>query len=321
MRSCLPPLLMLSLLAASGCDTGPREYPYKNIKIICPWATDGGTDRVARHWADAIEKKLGRPCIVVNRTGGSGATGHETGAAAKADGHTLTIITFELSTMHRMGITDLTYKDFRPLLQMNADPAAIIVRKDAPWKNLSQLLEAAKADPGKLKMSGTARGGAWDLARAGLLRAAEMPVEAIAWVPKKGASPSLLDLMGGHIDAVCCSVPEADQQIKGGQLRVLAVMAEDRLPDYPEIPTCKESGVDWVVVGWRGLAVPPETPADVVEVLTQTCQEIAASEEFTGFMKKYRFGVKVRVGDEFIDFLANQDEQWKGVIDAAGYAK
>lgn len=318
--------MLLLLAAAAGLMIGggcqdPGTFPRKKMQIVCPWAPGGGTDRVSRHWAEALKQKLGKPCIVVNRTGGSGATGHEAGAGARADGHTLTIITFELSTMHRMGITDLTHEDFEPLLQMNADPAAIVVHKDAPWKNVAELLAEAKANPGKLKMSGTARGGAWDLARAGLLRAAGLPVETIAWIPKKGAAPSLKDLLGKHIDAVCCSVPEADQQIASGDLRVLAVMSEKRLPDYPDIPTCKEAGIDWVVVGWRGLAAPKGTPPDVLKKLMETCQSIAESDAYRDFMKQNRFGVAVRVGEEFSKFLAAQDAQWKEVIEAAGYAK
>ena len=96
-------------------------------------------------------------------------------------------------------------------------------------------------------------------------------------------------------------------------------MADERLPEFPEIPTCKEAGLDWTVVGWRGLATPKDTPAEVLEVLRTTCRKIAESQEYKDFMAKNRFGVKVRVGDEFTAFLAEQDARWKDVIEAAGY--
>ena len=127
---------------------------------------------------------------------------------------------------------------------MNADAAAIIVRSDAPWKSLREFMEDIQANPGKRTMSGTSTGGAWDLARAGFQLAAGLPVESVRWIPTKGAAPSIVELLGGHIDSVCCSVPEAITQIEAGQLRALAVMSSKRLPEYPDIPTVRESDID-----------------------------------------------------------------------------
>lgn len=314
-------MLVICFVAVAGCgQQGP--YPNRSITLICPWAVGGGTDRVSRFWADALQKELGKPVTVVNRTGGSGAVGHSAGAHARADGYTLTTITFELCTMHRMGIPAApTFDDYACLLQINADPAAIIVRNDAPWQSIDEFLEAIRAAPGKLKMSGTATGGAWDLARAGLMQAANIPIDSVIWVPTEGAAPSLHELLGGHIDAVCCSIPEAAQNLEGNTLRALVVMSEERLADFPEVPTARESGVDWIAVGWRGLALPKATPAEIVQLLEEKCLAIAASEDYRQFMQKQRFGVKVRSSTDFTDFLRRQDEQWRAVVQAAGYAR
>jgi len=232
-------LLALCFGTVAGCGQ-PKAYPNRSIILICPWAVGGGTDRVSRFWADALRKELGKPVTVVNRTGGSGAVGHSAGANARPDGYTLTTITFELCTMHRMNISTLTVDDYTLLLQINADPAAIIVRNDAPWKTIESFLDAIRAAPGKLKMSGTATTGAWDLARAGLLQAADIPAKSVIWVPHDGAAPSLQELLGGHIDAVCCSIPEAAPSLKGNTLRALVVMSEERLDDFPDLPTARE---------------------------------------------------------------------------------
>ena len=324
------PVLAVTLIALlfAGCKPADQSssgdsppYPRRTVTIICPWAAGGGTDYVSRFWADALQKELGKPCVVVNRTGGSGGVGHTAGAIARPDGHTLTTITFELSTMHRMGICDLTFRDYECLLQMNADPAAIIVREDAPWQSLQEFLNAVREKPKTLKMSGTATGGAWDLSRAGLLQAADVPIDSVIWVPTEGAAPSLAELLGGHLDAVCCSVPEAASQLEGQQLRALVVMADERLAAFPDVPTAKESGVDWVAVGWRGLALPKGTPAEIVSLLEEKCLAIAKSDEFATAMKKRGFGVEVRGPEEFTTFLAAQDEQWKAVVEAAGYTE
>ena len=147
-----------------------------------------------------------------------------------------------------------------------------------------------------------------------------LPVNSVIWVPTEGAAPSLVELLGGHLDAVCCSVPEAAAQVEGGQLRVLTVMSQERLPDYPNFPTCLEEKVDWVAVGWRGLAVPKGTPQPIVDRLSQICQAIAESDQFLDFMKRNGFGVEIKMTTDFVEFLKKQDEQWKSVVEAAGYA-
>jgi tripartite-type tricarboxylate transporter receptor subunit TctC len=314
-RLCGGLLIALALSLACGCDSKPT------VTVICPWAAGGGTDQVAQFWAEALEKELGRRVVVSNKTGGSGATGHSAGAKARPDGNTITMITFELCTMKPMGLDAPTREDFRPLMQVNADPAAIVVRKDAPWKSLSELLDHIKAHPEEVVMSGTATGGAWDLARVGLLEAAGVPINAVIWVPNTGAAPSLTDLLGGHVHVVCCSVPEAANQIETGQLRALAVMSPERLAKYPNVPTVKEQGINWQAVGWRGLAVPKGTPDDIAAQLTDACQKIAKSQAYRKYMDDRGFEIQLRGPEEFAAFLAEQDGQWKPVIEAAGYAK
>ncbi len=219
-----------------------------------------------------------------------------------------------------MGISDLTYKQYIPLMQVNSDAAALIVRKDAPWQTLGEFLDHIKANPGKVQMSGTATGGAWDLARAGFQIAAGLPVDAVLWIPTQGSAPSLVELLGGHIDAVCCSVPEAAAQIDAGELRVLSVMSSERLSDYPDYPTCKEAGIDWEMVGYRGLLLPLKTPPEIVNKLTEAFSEITQSEKYQSFMKKNGFGIELKQGAEFGAFLEAEDAKWEKVIEATGYA-
>jgi tripartite-type tricarboxylate transporter receptor subunit TctC len=324
--SWVPGLLLMAMLLP-GCgpqsnstQSNATSFPSKTITIICPWSAGGGTDGVSRFLADALKKSLGVPCVVQNKTGGSGAVGHSFGSNAKPDGHTITMGTFELSTMHWMGISELSHENFIPLMQVNSDAAALIVRKDAPWNTLEEFVDHIKANPGKVQMSGTATGGAWDLARAGFQIAAGLPVDAVLWIPTEGSAPSLLELLGGHIDAVCCSVPEAATQIEAGELRVLSVMSSERLSDYPDYPTCKEAGIDWEMVGWRGLLLPLDTPQEIVSQLSDAFMEIAQSEAYQTFMKKNRYGIELKQGTAFGEFLKGEDAKWQKVIEATGYA-
>ncbi len=314
-RSAFWLVLLLGLVSLTGCGSKPT------VTIVCPWAPGGGTDQLSRLVADQLQQRMETPVIVVNRDGGSGAIGHTAVAKADPDGRTIGMLTAELSTMHQMGICELTYRDYDCLMQLNGDPAAILVKKDAPWKNLTEFLEHIREHPGDVKMSGTATGGLWDLARVGMQHKAGIPIESVIWVPTKGAAPSLVQLMGGHIDGVCCSVPEAASQLEAGELRVLAVFSEDRLPEFPDDPTAKEQGLDWVAVGWRGLALPKGTPEPVRQDLLKHLNEIAKSKEFLEFMKQSGYRVTIKGPDEFTKFLQEQETQWKPIVEAAGYAK
>lgn len=321
--------LCLAALLWAGCGpgsptAGPADltgYPRRAITLICPWAAGGGTDRLSRFMADQLQQRLGQPVVVVNRTGGSGAAGHLAGATAAPDGYTLTMATFELSTMHAMGISPLTHTNFTPLLQLNADAAALLVRSDADWKTLPELLDHLRKNPGRVSMSGTSTGGAWDLARAGFLLAAGLPVDAVRWVPTQGSAPSLVELLGGHIDVVCCSVPEAASQIEAGQVRVLGVMAAARLPEFPALPTVKEAGVDWEAVGWRGMVLPGAADPALVDLLAGHLRAITEAPAFAEFMRKNGFATEVRGPAEFARFLGSQAAQWQRVIEAVGYAR
>lgn len=170
-------------------------------------------------------------------------------------------------------------------------------------------------------MSGTATGGAWDLARAGFQLEAGLAVDAVRWIPAQGSAPSIVELLGGHIDAVCCSIPEAITQIEAAQLRALVVMSPERLSDHPDLPTAIDEGINWSAVGWRGIVAPKGTPADVVEKISAACSKIVVSEDFREFMRKNGFATDLKSSEAFTAFLSEQDAQWKTVIEATGYAK
>ena len=316
-RTSLSVFLGLVVLGLSAWGS----YPERPITLICPWAAGGGTDRISRMVANLLSQELGVPVAVVNRTGGSGVVGHMAGARAKPDGYTITMVTLEIATMHWLGLTDLTYADFEPVAQLNADYAAISVSVEAPWKTYHALHEYIRQHPGKLVASGTGVGGIWDIARAGWLRAAGFDINDVRWVPSKGAAPALQELVAGGVDLVTCSLAEAIPLIEAGQVRPLAFMGEERHPDYPCVPTLKELGIDWTCGTWRGIAVPKGTPPEVVKVLEEALAKIVQMEEFKEFMKQNGFGIQFRPAKEFGAFMANQDRVLGELLKALGLAK
>ena len=315
-------LLALGMFLAT-LPTGAEAAwaPNRPVQLICPWAAGGGTDRVARMVGILLEKELGQPVAVVNRTGGGGAVGHTAGATATPDGHTLTIVTVELAMMHWMGLTPITYKEFTPITLVNIDAAGVQVAQDAPWKNLKELLDYVKANPGKAKASGTAKGGIWDLARAGLLKTAGIPVEAMPWVPSTGAATGLQELAAGGVQVVTASLVEGRSLIDAKKVRALANMAEVRDPVFPDVPTVKELGYNWTMGAWRGFALPKGTSSEIQAVYEKAMDKVVKSKEFVDFMKGGPFGILYKPSAEFAKFLAEQDATFGVLMKEAGITK
>ncbi|KEO60399.1 tripartite tricarboxylate transporter substrate binding protein [Thioclava indica] len=303
-------------------DAARAEYPERPITWIVPWGAGGGTDATSRMLAGLMEKELGVPVNVVNRDGGSGVVGHSAIANAKPDGYTIGTVTVEITMMHHAGLTALNPTNYTPIGLFNADPAAFHVRADSKFDTLTAFLADAKAEPGKMKSSGTGQGGIWHLAMAGLLSEDGLSPSTVPWVPSKGSAAGLQDLVSGGVDIVACSYPEAASLIAAGKVKPLAVMSEEPLPGLPDLPTVKsETGVDLMVASWRGVAGPAGLPDEAVAKLSSAMEAAYNSDEFTAFMSERGFGKVWLDGPAFGAFMAKADAANGKVMQAAGLVK
>ncbi len=315
-------LLALSLGLTFGHAAVAQTYPSRPITMVVPWGAGGGTDATARIVAAMMEKEMGQPVNVVNRTGGNGVVGHSAIASAPADGYTLGMITVEISMMHWAGLTDLKPTNYTPLALMNIDPAAVTVRADSPYKTVNDLLAAIKANPGKFKASGTGQGGIWHLALAGMLKDQKMEISAAPWVPSNGAAPAMNDLAAGGIEFVTCSLPESRALIDAGKARPLTIMANQPSGLYPNVPTLKTAtGSNWAIGAWRGIAGPKGLPADVQAKLGAVLKKIYDSPDYQGFMQQRGFGVVYADAKGFEQFMAKGDSDMGTVMKSLGLAK
>jgi tripartite-type tricarboxylate transporter receptor subunit TctC len=311
---------VLVLLMAAPLSSAPvPPYPAKGLTVNVPWAPGGGTDRTARAVAAVLEKDLRVPVGVVNRTGGGGVIGHMATATADPDGYTLGMITIEITMMSWLGLTHLTYVDYRPIALFINNRAGIVVRSDAPWKDYRELMTHIKANPGKLKASGTAAGGIWDLARVGWLLRAGLTADHVRWVPSVGAAAALAELAAGGVDICTCSPAEALPLVEAGRARVLAVMADKRWAPLPKVPTLKEEGVDFEIGGWAGLAAPARTPDHIIEFLDVAVAKAVASAEFATFIKTSGFWADYRNAREFTRFLMREHVKNGDLLKAGGF--
>jgi len=314
---------------AAGAGLGLRPsfaqdtYPNRPVQVLVPWGAGGGTDATARIVAALLEKELGQPFNVVNRTGGSGVVGHSAIATAAPDGYTIGMITVEIAMMHWQGLTDLKPTSYTPLALLNEDPPGVQVNAASPYKTVKELADAIKASPpGKFKASGTGQGGIWHLALVGWVTAMGLKPDHVAWVPSNGAAPAMQDLAAAGLDLVTCSVPEARAIIEAGKARSLAVMSTARNPQFPDVPTLKEAmGIDYNTGAWRGIAAPKGLPQPIADKLTATLKKVYDSKEYKDFMSSRGFGVIWGDGAAYAKFMDESNTKMGVAMKAAGLAK
>ncbi len=321
-RSLLAAALAALTLSAASLPVAAQGYPARPITLIVPWGAGGGTDATARILGSLMEKELGQPVTVVNRTGGSGVVGHAAIASAAPDGYTIGLATVEIGMMHWQGLTELTGASYTPIGLVNADPAGVQVRTDAPYKTVNELLAAIRANPGKFKASGTGQGGIWHLAIAGLLRDQKIDPAALPWVPSNGAAPGLQDMVAGGVEVAPVSLPEARSLIDAGKVRSLAIMDAKPSALYPNVPTLKSAtGSNWTMAAWRGIVAPKGIPAEARDKLSAAVRKVAASKEYTDFMASRGFGVIYAPPEEFGRFMAKSDTELGATMKAVGLVK
>lgn len=313
-------MLATALALAAGIFAAPAfaAFPDKPVNVICPWTAGGGTDVLLRALSKEAEKFLGQTINVVNQTGGAGAIGHNAIRAARPDGYTIGMITFELNSLPPQGLVPFTWKDFDPVMLINTDAAALTVRADAPYSTVRGFMDHARANPGEITIGNSAPGSVWHIA-AGL--AAEKTGVNVKHVPFNGAQPAVTALVGGHIKAVAVSVAEVRSQVQAGNLKILGVMAAERDKIFPNVPTFKEQGVDVQFATWRGLAFPKGVPAANRAKVADAYKKAFETKEFKDFAANAALTLNYQDGAAFTKFLDQNYKDVAAVMKGLGLSK
>ncbi|WPB58918.1 tripartite tricarboxylate transporter substrate binding protein [Xylophilus sp. GOD-11R] len=304
--------LPAAALAASGvAHAQARDFPNKPIELIVPFQPGGGTDAVARAYADAARRHIAQTVLVVNKPGASGAIGWQDLIASRPDGYRIAVVTVELVTLPPLNMAKFTADDVTPIARLNADPSAITVRADAPWNSIEEFLAAAKAQGGKLSMGNAGNGSIWHLAAAALEDKTGVKFN---HTPFQGGGPAVLALMGGHIDAVAVSPAEVTTFVQAGKLRTLAVMADQRVKGFEKVPTLKERGIDLSIGTWRGLAAPRNTPPEVIAYLKTASEQIANEPSFREVLDKQNLGFAYADDQTFKAAIAKDSAFFRNLV-------
>ena len=294
------------------------EFPVREITIIVGWAAGGGTDLISRFLADLMEKDLGKPVVVVNKPGGGGLVSFNQLASAKPDGYTLGNLTTSLILQKYSASSYVNWREFAPIAIYNNDPSSFTVKIDAPWKTLKEALDYAKANPGKMRISNSGPGAIWHVAAALL---ANMVGAKFTHVPYGGGNPAAVAAAGGHVEATSVSPAEVGTLVRGGKLRILAIASEKRDPLFPDVPTFKEAGVDFVFGTWRCLAAPKNTPQEIISKLENSLKKAVQDPKFKDFMTKNGFGQAYLGPAESIATMAQNEKDFEKIVPGLGLKK
>lgn len=296
-------------------QTAPA-YPQRPIELIVPFAAGGGTDVLARALAEAARKHLSQDLIVLNRAGASGAVGWSELANAKPDGYKLGIITVELTMIPHMGLTKISSDSVLPIARLNADPATIAVRADSPYRSIEELIAAARQEADGVRIGNAGPGSLGHLAAAALQDKVGVQFN---HAPYRGANPAVLDLLGGHIEAVAVTPVEVATYVAAGKIRPLAIMADRRIgAGWENVPTLKERGIDLLIGGWRGLAAPRNTPDTVVQTLRKTIARTLKEPALRDTMAKQNMGEGYLDQPEFKTVIDRDNMVFKQLVNKLG---
>lgn len=305
--------MVFSLCAVSA--SAEAAYPERDVTVIVPWAAGGGSDMVARSISEAAQEITGVNFTCQNQTGAGGAIGFAVGAAAPADGYTLTLLTTEITMVPHTSAVAFDYASYRPVCQLNAASAVLAVPADAPYETIEDFVAYAKDHPEEVTVANAGTGALWHLAACAFAEAAGIE---LTHVPYNGASEANAAVLGGHVNAAVASAPEFAANLEAGNLKLLVVMADERLEDYPDVPTAKELGYDVSVSTWRGIAVPVNVPEEIAAQLDELFAKAVESDTFKNYMENAGQTIAYLDAKEFAEKMTYENDLYKGLLTDLG---
>lgn len=301
------PIMIISLVLILGISTlvfasVTWERP---VTILVGAAPGGNMDVVVRAVQPALERELGVPVVVLNITGASGGAAAAKLITEEANGYHMLIISRTFSALPYTGqphIDPLT--TMAPIGVLAEDVSAITVRADFPADTIEEFIEYVKKNPGEVQVGCSGRGGIWHMA--GLIFAGEVGID-LDFVFYAGSSPTIAAAIAGEVQAMTISPAEVKALVDAGELKALAVMADERDALFPGVPTLKERGIDVTYGVWRGLVVRAGTPAEVVADLEKKVAAAAASEEFKKAMATAGINIAYMDAKGFRETMEQED--------------
>ncbi len=301
-----------------GTALAQDNWPEKPIRVVVPYTPGGGTDTITRHLADKLVADNKWTLLVDNKPGAGGNVGMDIVAKSKPDGYIFGMGQTANLAINPALLPKMPFdpsKDFVPVALVAEQPTVLVVRTDAPWKNLAELVQAAKAKPGQIKQALASTGTVGHLA--GEMLAVKAGFQVLN-VPYKGAAPAITDLLGGQTDFMFATPQAVLSLIKGGKLRALAVTSLRRLSILAEVPTVDEVGYkNFEAVDWKMVVAPTGTPSEVVRRLNTAIEKALAHSSLQVQLAAEGSSPLGGSPDKATQYLRSEQNEWATLIRTA----
>lgn len=313
-------LLAAGAVAATGLTGSTalaQDWPAGPIEVIVAYGAGGGTDRVSRVLTEYFAAEAGQPFVVQNKPGAGGTIGANEAAKSDPDGNTM----YMMAAGHTIAAAvyaDLPYDavgDFAGITQIAELPFVFVVRPDADISSITDLVEAAKADPGGLTFASVGVGSTQHFVGELLTSTAEIDM---LHIPYQKTPEALAALLSGEVDVLVEVIGTMLGQVQSGDVRALAVTTGTRHPALPDVATVSEAGYDYEVAGWYGISFPAGTSSELVEKANTLISSVVESDEVKNRLLEQGLVVRTRTPAEFQAFLGDQVATWSSVREQAG---
>lgn len=280
---------VLVLAALASAAIAQEAYPERPVTLVVPTAASGGTDTIARYFADRLGRALKQPFVVDNKPGGNGVLGTDNVAHAAPDGYKLLFTYTAAHVVNPVLLKKLPYdpvKDLTPIVQIGRGGNLLLVNPKLPIKNLQEFVAYVQARPGKLNYCSWGTGSGGHLTMESLKKQAGLD---ITHVPYKGSGPCAQDVIGGQVEAGWADVSSTVELVRAGRVRAIATSGPIRVPQLPDVPTLTQAGYPFTSYSWYGLFAPAGTPQAVIERLNTTVRELLREPATVQRMREFNF--------------------------------
>ncbi|QNM14386.1 MULTISPECIES: tripartite tricarboxylate transporter substrate binding protein [Fusobacterium] len=312
-------LTLVALFVA--CDKGQKNepieaYPSKPVNVIVAYKAGGGTDVGARILISEAQKNFQQPFVIVNKPGADGEIGYTELLKSKPDGYTIGFInlpTFVSIPLQRK--TNFKKEDATAIMNHVYDPGVLVVKNDSKWKNLQEFVEDARNNPDTLTISNNGTGASNHIGAAHFAYEAGIKV---THVPFGGSTDMIAALRGNHVDATVAKISEVGNLVKNNELRILASFTENKLENFPDVPTLKENGYNVLFGSARAIVAPTGTPQEVIQKLHDTFKEALESQDNIEKSKNANLPLQYMSPEELTNYINEQETYIKEIVPKLG---
>ncbi|HEX7400808.1 MAG TPA: tripartite tricarboxylate transporter substrate binding protein [candidate division Zixibacteria bacterium] len=311
-------VMMMVLLSFLGIASGQEKYPNRSITYIVGYPPGGASEVTSRALANAASKHLGQPVVIVTKPGGASAVSLAGLKSEKPDGYTIGLLpTGGITSQHLRKVSYDVVTDFTPIMHYGIVQSGIVVRTESPWKTFKELIEYAKANPGKIRYSTAGPGSPSHMVMERLTMR-----EKVVWthIPFEGTAPSIAAVLGGHVE-VCADSTFWKPHVLSGKLRLLAAMDQKRIAFFPDVPTLREMGYDITALSVLGIVGPKGLSPQLVETLHSAFKKAMDDPDFIKVMEQMDMLTHYLGPEEYGKYLVKLNGEVGPLIQQLGLRK